>query len=243
MADPIGADDLNAYVDQQLALERQLEVAAYLAAHPDAAAQVFADIRTRGALKLACAASTAAPSRRLVATARRLEHRLQIRELRQWTARAAAVAGLIGIGWYAHWQAGAFTIPADDDAPAFVVDAVHAYRSHLARARTRMEDAEEVFSRTDIAMPRLEDDWRLSDVQTYPSHAGSSIEATLTAGALGQLSLFASRTDRAHAIQPTVARSPNETTVYWQRGSTFYALTGNRPEKVMRSIADTLMKG
>jgi len=243
MADPIGADDLHAYVDHQLPPEQQVAVAAYLADRPEAAARVFADIRTRAALKLACTASTPAPSPRLVAAARRLERRLQMKDLRQWAARAAAIAGLIGIGWYAHWQAGAFTIPDNDDAPAFVVDAVHAYRTHLARAQARMNDAEEVFSRTQIAMPRLKNDWRLSDVQTYPSHAGPSIEATLIAGELGQLSLFASRTDQDHSIQPTISRSQRETTVYWQRGSTFYALTGNRPEKVMRSIADALMKG
>ncbi|MEW6639926.1 MAG: anti-sigma factor [Pseudomonadota bacterium] len=243
MADPIGADDLDAYVDDELVPERRVEVTAYLASHPDAAAQVFADIHARSALKLALAGPAAEPAPHLVAAARRLERRLHMRDLRQWAARAAAVAGLIGLGWYAHWQAGAFTIPDNDEAPAFVVDAVHAYRTHLARAQARMNDAEEVFSRTRIAMPRLKDDWRLADVQTYPSPAGSSIEATLIAGALGQLSLFASRTGQDHSIQPTVSRSSHETTVYWQRGSTFYALTGNRPEKVMRSIADTLMKG
>jgi anti-sigma factor RsiW len=92
-------------------------------------------------------------------------------------------------------------------------------------------------------MPRLKDDWRLSDVQSYPSQAGASIEATLVAGELGQLSLFATHTAQDQSIRPTVSRSESETTVYWQRGSTFYALTGKRPEKVMRSIADTLMKG
>lgn len=243
MADPIGAADLNAYVDDQLDPARRIAVAAYLADHPDAAAQVFADIHARGALKLAFAPPQAEPTARLVTAARRLERHLQMKKLRHWAARAAAVVALIGIGWYAHWQAGAFTIPDNDDTPAFVVDAVHAYRTHLARAQARMNDAEEVFSRTQIAMPRLRDDWRLSDVQTYPSNSGASIEATLVAGELGQLSLFATRTAQDHSIRPTVSRSESETTVYWQHGSTFYALTGNRPEKVMRIIADTLMKG
>ena len=160
MADPIGAADLNAYVDDQLDPARRIAVAAYLADHPDAAAQVFADIHARGALKLAFAPPQAEPTARLVTAARRLERHLQMKKLRHWAARAAAVVALIGIGWYAHWQAGAFTIPDNDDTPAFVVDAVHAYRTHLARAQARMNDAEEVFSRTQIAMPRLRDDWR-----------------------------------------------------------------------------------
>ncbi len=243
MADPIGDDDLHAYVDNQLSPERQLDVADYLATRPDVAARVFADIHTRGALKRVFETAPPEPTPRLIFAARRLQRALTWKDVRHWSARAAAVVALIAVGWYAHWQAGAFTIPDNDDTPAFVVDAVHAYRTHLARAQARMDDAEEAFSRTQIAMPNLKQDWKLSDVQLYPSHAGSSIEATLQAGELGQLSLFATRTERMHSIEPTVSRSQSETTVYWQRGSTFYAVTGKRPEKVMRSIADTLMKG
>lgn len=243
MADPIGDDDLQAYVDNQLSPQRQLDVADYLAERPDAAARVFADIRTRGALKLAFEAAMPETSPRIVFAARRLQRALTWKDVRHWSTRAAGVVALIGVGWYAHWQAGAFNIPDNDDTPAFVVDAVHAYRTHLARAQTKMNDAEEAFSKTQIAMPNLKDDWKLSDVQLYPSHAGSSIEATLQAGELGQLSLFATRTEGSHSIEPKISRSDSETTVYWQRGSMFYAVTGKRPEKVMRIIADTLTKG
>jgi anti-sigma factor RsiW len=243
MADPIGDDDLHAYVDNQLTAERQVDVADYLAVHPDAAARVFADIRTRGALRLAYASISPLDTPRVISAARRLQQKLFLKDIGHWAGRAAAVVALICLGWYAHWQAGAFNISENDETPAFVVDAVHAYRAHLLRAQARMNDAEEVFSRTRIAMPNLKKDWKLADVQMYPTHAGSSVEATLTAGELGQLSLFATRTGQSHAIEPTVSRSSSETTVYWQRGSIFYALTGKRPEKIMRSIADTLMKG
>jgi anti-sigma factor RsiW len=243
MADPIADEDLHAYVDNQLPPERQAEVAAYLADHPDAAARVFFDIRNRIMLKQASTPATPQESPRVIAAARRLQRTLLLKDVRRWTARAAAVIGLICIGWYAHWQAGAFNASDNDDTPAFVVDAVHAYRTHLLRAQARMNDAEELFAKTQIALPNLKEDWKLTDVQMYPSHAGSSVEATLIAGELGQLSLFATRTEHMHAIAPTVSRSKSETTVYWQRDSTFYALTGKRPEKLLRSIADTLMKG
>ena len=74
----------------------------------------------------------------MTAAARRLQHALLLKDVRRWTARAAAVIGLICIGWYAHWQAGAFNASDNDDTPAFVVDAVHAYRTHLLRAQARM---------------------------------------------------------------------------------------------------------
>ncbi|MCP6559629.1 zf-HC2 domain-containing protein, partial [Klebsiella pneumoniae] len=55
MMDPITEHDLNAYVDGQLDLARRIEVEGHLAARPDIAAQVMADLRTRDALSAAFA--------------------------------------------------------------------------------------------------------------------------------------------------------------------------------------------
>ncbi len=243
MADPIGDDDLHAYVDNQPSPERQLDVADYLATRPDVAARVFADIHTRGAPKRVFETAAPEPTPRLIFTRGGLQRADLGRTCVTGAARAAAVVALIAVGWYAHWQAGAFTIPDNDDTPAFVVDAVHAYRTHLARAQARMDDAEEAFSRTQIAMPNLKQDWKLSDAQLYPRTPAPASRQPCRPANSGSFPLFATRTERKHSIEPTVSRSQSETTVYWQRGSTFYAVTGKRPEKVMRSIADTLMKG
>lgn len=236
-------DDLLAYVDGQLEAPREAAVAAFLAGNPAAAARVFADIQARNTLRAGFAAMPEAASPRLRAAALRLEGRLWLRRAGRVALRSAAVVALVAFGWYAHWQAGAFDIADNDETPAFVVDAVHAYRLSLQRAQSRSEDVEELFARSRVAMPHLRRGWRLADALIYPSPGGDGVEATLSAGDAGELSLFAMRTDKPHSIGPTVTRGQDQTTVYWQRGSTFYALTGRRPANVMRSIADTLMKG
>lgn len=243
LADPVAEDDLLAYVDGQLDPRREAAVADFLARNPAAATRIFADIHARRSLKSAFTAVPAPPSPRLSAAARRLQTRFLLRRAGRMAGRAAAVVALIAIGWYAHWQAGAFVIADSDETPTFVVDAVHAYRMSLQRAQARSENVEEVFARSQVAMPHLKQGWRLADALIYPSQGGDGVEATLSAGDAGELSLFAMRTDRPHSIGLTVARTQDQTTVYWQRGSTFYALTGRRPANVMRSIADTLMKG
>lgn len=241
--DPVTEDDLLAYVDGQLDPRREAAVADVLAGNPAAAARIFADIHARRSLKAAFADMPVPGSPRLRAAAHRLQTRLWLRRAGRMAGRAAAVIALIAVGWYAHWQAGAFDIADSDETPAFVVDAVHAYRVSLQRAQARSENVEEVFARSQVAMPHLKKGWRLADALIYPSAGGDGVEATLSAGDAGELSLFALRTDQPHSINPTVTRTQDQTTVYWQRGSTFYALTGRRPANVMRSIADTLMKG
>jgi anti-sigma factor RsiW len=242
-ADAIGSDDLQAFVDGQLDAGRAAAVSAWLARHPEAARNVFADLHNRHALRAAFQALPHRPSPATRAAARRLTAALWLREVRHYGVRAAAVVALVALGWFAHWQAGAFDVAEHDDAPAFVVDAVHAYRVSLQRAQAKTDSVEEVFARGQVAMPRLKNGWRLADALIYPSHGGDGVGATLTAGDAGELSLFAVHTSRPQAIAPTIARNQDQTTIYWQRGSTFYALTGQRPEKVLRSVADTLMKG
>ncbi|PLU24301.1 Fis family transcriptional regulator, partial [Sinorhizobium medicae] len=55
--DPILEADLDAYVDDQLDVARRIEVEAYLSAHPNVAARVMSDLRTRDELRLALAVS------------------------------------------------------------------------------------------------------------------------------------------------------------------------------------------
>ena len=53
--DPILESDLNAYVDEQLAVGRRIEVEAYLSERPEVAAQIMKDLRVRDELRLALA--------------------------------------------------------------------------------------------------------------------------------------------------------------------------------------------
>src|SRR5689334_7013181 len=138
MTDPITETDLHAFVDGQLEVARRIEVEDYLASHPEVAALVMADLRTRDALALAFGSGPAArPPERVMEAARRLERGLIWRQIGLRLQRAAAVALLIGAGWLAHAQMGLFEI-SDSEAspkpPAFVEDARHAHETALIRA-------------------------------------------------------------------------------------------------------------
>ncbi|WP_457814383.1 hypothetical protein U8C43_34740 (plasmid) [Sinorhizobium meliloti] len=91
--------DLHAYVDAQLDVARRIEIEAYLSQHPQAAAQVMADLRIRGELRLALAErpSPAKPMTREAAA--RLQRSLGSRHQYGALQRAAVVLVIVtGLG-------------------------------------------------------------------------------------------------------------------------------------------------
>ena len=89
MTDPITPADLHAFVDDQLDIARRIEVEDHLSRHPDAAARVMADMRTRDALGLAFGARSAnPPSMPVMDAARRLERGLAWRRISAHVQRA-----------------------------------------------------------------------------------------------------------------------------------------------------------
>ena len=250
MTDPITETDLHAFVDGQLEVARRIEVEDYLARHPEVAARVMADMRARDALALAFGGGPAPrPPERVMDAARRLERGLVWRRIGLRLQRTAAVAFLVGAGWFAHAQIGLFEI-ADSEAspkpPAFVEDARHSYETTLIRARMVSQherphyDPTEIRAETGIAMPTLPTDWRVVDAQVFPSRFGHSIEIALEADALGRVSLFAARSPSFGVIPPTLTRSATDTTAYWQSGELVYALTGSAPEAAIERAAARL---
>src|SRR4051794_12932120 len=138
MTDPITETDIHAFIDGQLDVARRIEVEDYLARHPEVAARVMADMRARDALALAFGGGPAPrPPERVMDAARRLERGLVWRRIGLRLQRTAAVAFLVGAGWFAHAQIRLFEI-ADSEAspkpPAFVEDARHSHETTLIRA-------------------------------------------------------------------------------------------------------------
>ena len=128
---PIGEDDLQAYIDDRLPAAAKAKVEAWLAAHPEAAAAVAADLRHRDALRDHLHAKYAEP----------IPARLRIASIR--AGRRAAFAGMLRVaaaacvlvavggvgGWLAH---GALTPPAARqvaDTTIIAHDAVAAFRT------------------------------------------------------------------------------------------------------------------
>jgi anti-sigma factor RsiW len=253
MTDPITEVDLHAFVDGQLEPARRIEVEDHLARHPDIAARVMADLRTRDALGLAFGMQRSSrPSTPVHEAARRLQRGLVWRRIGLRLQRIAAVALLIGAGWFAHAQTSLFEI-ADSEAsptlPPFVEDARHAHQTALVRARMLSQrevpnyDSAEILSETGIAMPALPGDWRVFDAQVFPSRSGHSVELALEAGAVGRVSLFVARSPSVGVIAPTVARSGMAVTTYWQSGAQVYALTGSASEAALAGAAARLNAG
>jgi anti-sigma factor RsiW len=249
VSSPVTETDLLAYIDDQIDVARRIEIEDYLARNPEAAAQVMADLKIRDALRLSTAGDLPRPSKAMFEAAGRLERGLAWREFGLKLRRVAAVVALIGFGWFAHAQVGLFEI-ADSEAspklPAFVEDALHSHRTALVRARmtsqpeTASYDPAELVAETGIELPPLPKDWRIVDVQVFPSRDGHSIEMVIETGSLGRLSLFAAHVSSFHVIAPTTTRFDTASAVYWQSGQLAYALTGKASESAMRRVALTL---
>jgi anti-sigma factor RsiW len=127
---PIGDDDLQAMIDGRLAPERRALVEAYLAAHPDEAEAVAADIALRTALRARLAAKAEEPIPARLRIASIVAERR--RAMRQRLGAAAAACLLVlaggGLGWVANDLARGGTSPP----PAIASrDAIAAFRTYV----------------------------------------------------------------------------------------------------------------
>ena len=253
MTDPITPADLHAFIDDQLDIARRIEVEDYLSRHPDVAARVMADMRTRDALGLVFGVVPAGHTpMRVFDAARRLGRGLLWRRIGSHLQRAVAITLLVGAGWFAHAQVGLFEV-ADSEAsprlPAFVEDARHAHETALIRARMASQpqvpdyDPVEIRAETGITLPVLPREWRIVDAQVFPSRFGHSVELAIEGEALGRMSLFAARSRKFGVTAPTLTRSASNATVYWQAGDDAFALTGTASDAALEHAAAGLNAG
>lgn len=250
MTDPIADTDLIAFVDGQLDVMRRLDVEAYLAGHPDVAAQVMAEMHDRDALRESFAPSPGPGPDRLRTAARRLDRQMRWSRVASRFKRAAAIAVLVGAGWLAHSEVGQFGVPdtfASPVDPALVADAQQARA--VAELRTRIGaqgvpayDRARIAEATGIALPAVPEGWTVRDVQVFPARSGTGIEVAFAAGDLGEVSLFATRRRAAGlpvAASPAteVADAGDGATLAWSTGDSAYAVSGARDAKDLRHAA------
>jgi len=251
--EPMTGVDFDAYVDDQLDAARRVEVEAFLAANPGAAARVMGDLRIRGELRLMLAEDTGARSVATHQAARRLGHGLARGRLAPRLRRAAAVGALVAAGWLAHEVVGPLPmgeVVASTPLPAYVGEAVRAHRTSAMRAAMVSQpeapgyDPIEIRAATAIVMPVLPDSWRVTDVQVYPSQFGPSLEIAAVTPAFGPVSLFAVRPGTLDITKPETAHQDEATAAFFQVGEVAYALVadGDRPEleKAAARLAATL---
>lgn len=250
-AEVVTAFDLEAYVDGQLDPGRRFEVEDHLARHPEAAALVMADMRARDAVRLLAGGPLDPPPSAQLEAAHRLRGGLRRAGRMREFARIAAGLGLVLVG-----AVGGHLIPQagpDREASEFVAEAVQAHRTSLMRAAMRsvpeavVYNPAEIRSATRIVMPQLPADWRVTDVQVFPSEDGPTVAMAVTSRELGKVSLFAARAPEFADREPEIAQSGRRAVAYWQIGHLAYALTGtahpDRLEAAAGRLSDTLHDG
>jgi len=233
--DPVTDADLDAYVDDQLEVARRIEVEAYLSARPETAARVMSDLRMRDELRVALAGSSGMARPATTDAARRLERGLAPGRIFAVLQRAAAAALLVGAGWLANGIFGPIAVTkvvASTQPPAYVEEAVSAHRTTLVREAMQSQteapgyNADEIRAATAIVMPSLPADWKIRDVQVYPSRFGPSVEMAIETKDLGLVSLFAIRPGTFDVVKPMVAPSGDISSAYFQIGEVAYAVVG-----------------
>lgn len=236
MIDPITENDLAAYVDGELNSIRRLDVEAHLAHHPEDAARLMADMRDRDALREIFAHAPGPGPERLRTSARRLDRSMAWQRVGARMRRAAAIVVLVGAGWLAHTDIGTFGVPdtyASTIDPSLLEEAQQARQAVLIRAKTLSQRPVSTYDRADLeaatglSLPELPDGWSVRDVQVFPARQGLGVEVAISAGTLGDLSLFATRKAESKNGSDALTRSTDGATAYWRAGQTAYALSAN----------------
>ncbi|MDW6025346.1 anti-sigma factor [Mesorhizobium sp. BAC0120] len=251
--DPVSEQDLDAYVDDQLDAGRRIEVEAFLSAHPEMAARVMSDLRARDELRLAFAVDRGMSRPGTAHAARKLERGLARDRILGTIHRMAAIMLIAAGGWLASKTIGPMSVTevvASPTPPAYVEEAMRAYRTSVLRASMTSQsespdyDANEIRAATAIVMPKLPKDWKVSDVQIYPSQFGPSVEMTASSEGLGLVSLFAVRPGTFDVVKPTIGPAADISSAYFQIGEVAYVLVARGDvhdlDRTAERLSDTL---
>lgn len=239
-------DEIEAYQDGELDLDRRLAVETFLARDVEAARRFFEDLRMRTSLRLLAGALGDAPPamhRTAAILAKRLEQR-PARGLRQFFGPR----GLSGFAAAAALVAVVF-LPARyviASPPDYVGDAVEAYRTALLRERmpSQLEsprlDAAEIRRSTNISVPQLPAQWVVTDAQLFPTKKGPALQIMVRTPDDRTLSIFALRAPSDAPDQPEAVRHDGESVAYWREGEMSYAVTGGEDPEALDTIAEDL---
>lgn len=222
--------ELSRYAEGGLPPDRRRAVEGLLACNPDLAAQVMARMHMGGGSQ---------PPRR-----------------RRGLAAAALVLGLVaGLGSGAGLAAAArqdhdgWREMDGGDPPAYLEDAAESREASRLRegmasqVETPRLDAGEIRRTLRVPLPRLPPDWRVLDVQVFPTDDGPSVNVVVVTPRGRRLELFAVRTRTASGSRPEVAVRGRESVAFWERGEAAYVLAGPQSPQDLLSEASALARG
>jgi anti-sigma factor RsiW len=236
MAAAPSEQEIDAYVDGQLDTEGRFAVEDYLRQHPGLAARVMGDLGTRSALQLLAGKSD--PLSPGIREAMRGGSSAAGPRWRRW----APAAGLSATGIAAALMV-IFQGP-----PGYVEDALtsHMVAGMRADMASQLEapkfDAREIRRATRISVPQVPADWKVTDVQLFPTERGPALVMALKTQEGDHLSLFAKRGREGAPEQPDAVREGEHSVAYWRRGDMSYALVGDSGTAAIDARAEALAR-
>ena len=237
MAEQSSEFELHAYVDGQLDPTRRFAIESELMRDPARAAWVMGELSSRTALQLLAEDARPAASAAVE----------QMAQLRGKPAKRLIRPGMI-FGGLSLMAAASLVLAWPAGTPGYVNYAVSSHRIAMMRANMPSQieaptlDAKEIETSTSIDLPALPADWRVTDVQLFPTDEGPALLVAVTAGDGQRLSLFALKSRSDAPKRPSAVREGLQSVAYWRRNDMSYALTGDGDPGAMDARAETLVR-
>lgn len=227
--------EIEAYIDGELDLEPRLAVEDYLSRHPELAAKVMLDLRNRSALQL-LAKTELEPSEKLnnaINNAGKMHRAFGYR-------RALSIAAMLALT-----LTSVFMLGRSDPPPTYVGLAAASHRTltdrvSLADAEPLSDHNHVLLMASRIAVPRLPDDWRVTDVELLDAEIGPAMLIAVQTNEGKYLSILAIRQRSSAPKVPDAVRNGKQSVAYWRRGDFSYALTGEGEPEQIDARADAL---
>jgi anti-sigma factor RsiW len=238
---PVTEDELHAYVDGELPVERRAAVEAWLATHPDAAAQVTS-WQAMGNLLHAKYDSVADEP-----VPRRLEIERLARQPRRWIygAMAATLAAFViggGVGWIAH---GAAAKPSSF--ASLTGDALEAHQLYVVEVRHPVEVAgserahlQQWLSKRcgyQVRAPELDNTGlKLVGGRLLPGPAGPAAFLMYESASGERYTVYTSRT-KFNATQMRYAARDKDGAMFWSDNGVGYVVSGPTDKEKLQHVA------
>jgi len=154
---------------------------------------------------------------------------------------AMIVPALIG-GWLLHDLTEPTAISAART--SFVDEAVASHQilvlRDVMRSQPEIRDFQpgEILAATGIAMPRLPIDWRILDVQIFPSDSGPSVQLFIQTQAGERFTMVATRrVDTPADGRPLLEHRRGDRVAFWEQNGHAFALVGPQPASRLLALA------
>lgn len=244
MTEPITEADLNAYIDGCLTPARRIDVEAYLALHPEVAAELMDSMRQRDEIRMFLAAPGTPPLPATVSLARRLGRALRLHAALPVARSVLVAASLLCLGWFGHATFGVpdrETAHAADPSDLLADDAVQAF--HVTELKASLLARPPVASAPDraagAALPLtvpLPPGYRRIAVDDLPWAGGIARFELLAAPGGETMVLLVAETDTYGTDRPELESAGGITTVSWWDGRYAYALSGDVPAAALMAV-------